>query len=79
VAVCSRANIVHVQLTVDDDSLLLEVSDPSTTWPREVAAGPEDEDGRGLLLARELAQEFGAVARDHIGKTVYARFILRAG
>ena len=79
IRVCSSANIVHVQLTMEEGSLLLEVSDPSAIWPCEVAAGPEDESGRGLLLARELAQEFGAVARDHIGKTVCARFTLPAG
>jgi anti-sigma regulatory factor (Ser/Thr protein kinase) len=78
IRVCPRTNVVQVQLTVSVDSVLLEVSDPSSVQPQEKAATPEDEGGRGLLLAREYAQELGVKPRPHVGKTVYARFVLSA-
>ncbi|MFH8934770.1 MULTISPECIES: ATP-binding protein [Streptomyces] len=50
--------------------LLVEVSDPLPDPPRERAARPEDESGRGLQLVASAARRWGTRPGDN-GKTVW--------
>ena len=45
-------------------ALLVEVSDPLPDPPRERAAGPDDEGGRGLHLVAVRARALGDAARE---------------
>ncbi|MFD3456814.1 ATP-binding protein [Streptomyces sp. NPDC058691] len=69
---CDTEHLVHVHVTDDGATLLLEVSDPSRQHPRPVIAPAEAESGRGLMLVRAAAADFGARDRDPVGKTVWA-------
>lgn len=69
---CDIGHLVHVHITDDGGQLLLEVSDPSRWHPRPVIASIDAENGRGLLLVRAAAADFGARDRDPVGKTVWA-------
>ncbi|MER6348550.1 ATP-binding protein [Streptomyces sp. NPDC001532] len=51
-------------------ALLVEVSDPLPDPPRERAARPEDESGRGLQLVASSSRRWGSRAGD-AGKTVW--------
>lgn len=53
-----------------DDVLLVEVSDPLPDPPRERAARPEDESGRGLQLVADSSRRWGTRPGDS-GKTVW--------
>ncbi|WP_405777610.1 ATP-binding protein [Streptomyces sp. NBC_00859] len=55
---------------LDQATLRVEVSDPLPDPPRERAAGPDDEGGRGLQLVACSAQRWGT-ARGRSGKTVW--------
>lgn len=62
----------------EDGGLIVDVSDPNPAFPgfgsRAAAAGASlGEDGRGLLVVRELAHEVGWFLRPEQGKTVRAR------
>ncbi|WP_143663344.1 ATP-binding protein, partial [Streptomyces bobili] len=50
--------------------LLVEVSDPVSEPPRERAARPEDESGRGLQLVASSSRRWGS-RPDSPGKTVW--------
>ncbi|MEU3461531.1 ATP-binding protein [Streptomyces sp. NPDC006733] len=53
-------------------TLRVEVSDAGSGLPRLLAAGPDDESGRGLALVAALAQAWDAGPRPcGIGKTVW--------
>ncbi|WP_329184660.1 ATP-binding protein [Actinacidiphila glaucinigra] len=69
---CDTRHLVHVQVTDDGTQLLLEVSDPSHRRPRPTVAPSHAESGRGLMLVRVVAADFGARDRDPVGKTVWA-------
>ncbi|WP_240676933.1 ATP-binding protein [Actinacidiphila soli] len=69
---CDTQRLVHVHLTDDGTVLLLEVSDPSRRHPRPVIVPSDAENGRGLMLVRVVAADFGARDRDPVGKTVWA-------
>lgn len=58
--------------------LELRVSDGSSAVPRERRSGDADEDGRGLLLCRALAERFGWEALPGGGKSVWARLATAA-
>lgn len=62
---------IAVRFDLTDTGLRLEVSDTSDEQPtlRQPANG--DESGRGLLLVHALADAWGVVPRDHVGKTVW--------
>ncbi|NEA67861.1 ATP-binding protein [Streptomyces sp. SID12488] len=51
-------------------TLLVEVSDPLPDPPRERAAGPEEEGGRGLQLVAHSSSRWGTRPAD-AGKTVW--------
>ncbi|WP_127353808.1 ATP-binding protein [Actinacidiphila soli] len=69
---CDTQHLVHVHITDDGDELLLEVSDPSRQHPRPMIVPSDAESGRGLMLVRVVAADFGARDRDPVGKTVWA-------
>ncbi|GAA5706591.1 hypothetical protein AQJ43_24290 [Streptomyces avermitilis] len=58
---------------LEGDGLLVEVADPVRAFP-EVAAEPDGEGGRGLLVVRHLTAELDWFLRADVGKTVRARF-----
>jgi anti-sigma regulatory factor (Ser/Thr protein kinase) len=51
--------------------LLVEVSDPLPDPPRERAARPEDESGRGLQLVAHSSRRWGTRPGRNTGKTVW--------
>ncbi|ANS67102.1 regulatory protein [Streptomyces lincolnensis] len=66
---------LSVHLDVRTRVIRIEVADASERQLRfgsQTVAGPEDESGRGLLLVTLLAARWGAVAREPVGKTVWA-------
>ena len=55
--------------------MLIEVDDGATVLPRKLRPTPDDEHGRGLLIASLLADRWGTrPLRD--GKSVWCLFIL---
>lgn len=66
------AHLVLVCITDEGPELRLEVSDPSRVPPRPGAAANDAESGRGLMLVRAAASDFGARDREPTGKTVWA-------
>ncbi|MFI5753927.1 ATP-binding protein [Streptomyces sp. NPDC051569] len=66
----------EVQVTVNGNACLIEVSDPLTVPPRPASPTPDDEHGRGLHLVAALADDFGHRLRPEGGKTVWARLTL---
>ncbi|WP_407561075.1 ATP-binding protein [Streptomyces sp. 184] len=66
-----------VRLTLRGRVCVIEVSDAIRVPPRRLAAGAEDERGRGLRLVAELADGMGHHDREPLGKTVWARVTLR--
>ncbi|MDX2849300.1 ATP-binding protein [Streptomyces sp. PA03-3a] len=75
---CDTRHLVHVQITDDAAELLLEVSNPSRLYPRPGIAPSHAESGRGLMLVRAAAADFGARDRDPVGKTVWATVARRS-
>ncbi|GAA1351641.1 ATP-binding protein [Streptomyces beijiangensis] len=71
-----RGHLFEVRLTADGPHCLVEVSDATRTPPHSIAAGEDDEGGRGLLLVAALAEEIGHHDRHPVGKTVWARLSL---
>lgn len=65
---------LHVRRT--GGALTVEVSDPSPLLPRPRQAAEEDESGRGLLLVRALADDWGVRPADE-GKTTWFSLRLR--
>ncbi len=67
-----------VRLRLAEGRALLEVDDGSARRPvpRRVDTGAEE--GRGLLLVRALAADWGWSPREQGGKTVWASFVLPA-
>ncbi|MBB5936696.1 anti-sigma regulatory factor (Ser/Thr protein kinase) [Streptomyces zagrosensis] len=59
-------------------ALLVEVSDPVKDPPRERAAAPEDEGGRGLQLVACASRRWGT-RRGTVGKTVWFELALPSG
>lgn len=58
----------------DEDELIVDVSDPGRTFPGfEGGAVTPGEGGRGLLVVRQLTEEFGWFLRAGHGKTVRAK------
>ncbi|MER6536756.1 ATP-binding protein [Streptomyces sp. 900105755] len=62
--------LVRPRLPGPGDTLRVEVSDPLPDPPRERAAGPDDESGRGLQLVAGSARSWGTHPGDN-GKTVW--------
>ncbi|MEV0093702.1 ATP-binding protein [Streptomyces sp. NPDC050738] len=60
---------------LEDDSLLIDVSDPVAAFPdfgASRAVGPEAEEGRGLSMVRVLGADLWWFLRPNVGKTVRA-------
>nr|WP_274536505.1 ATP-binding protein [Pseudofrankia sp. BMG5.36] len=66
---------VELRLTMTDSRLLIEVADPDPSPPVPRDAGPDDENGRGLLLVEALADRWGHLvltcADAAVGKVVW--------
>jgi anti-sigma regulatory factor (Ser/Thr protein kinase) len=68
---------VRLSATAYGTEVLVEVTDTcDAPPPRSPATGPDDENGRGLLLVNTLAHEVGHRERMPTGKTVWARLLL---
>ncbi|MDX3583458.1 ATP-binding protein [Streptomyces europaeiscabiei] len=59
-----------VAVTRTDERLRVEVTDAAACLPSVVAAGPDDESGRGLLLVNALADAWGTRS-EAAGKTTW--------
>jgi anti-sigma regulatory factor (Ser/Thr protein kinase) len=66
-------DFVGVTLTATEEMVYLEVRDPGSMFSRpHVRQEPEAEDGRGLLIVREISQDWGI--REHgrgLGRSVW--------
>ncbi|GAA1910865.1 ATP-binding protein [Streptantibioticus ferralitis] len=67
-----------VRVIVDDALLRIEVHDAGDGRPRLQLPADEDLSGRGLCLVDALADGWGTMPRDGLGKVVWAEFKLRA-
>lgn len=70
-AVRHGAPPVRLEVTVDDDAIVVRVADGSTGLPQPRDVDPEAEGGRGMTLVDLLTTEHG-VHSDPPGKTVWA-------
>ena len=77
---CVRAHAHHFVLALDGhhDGLRIEVTDDAPGQPTPRAAGPTDQNGRGLLIVEHLATDWGLRAAAP-GKTVWAAFAIATG
>ncbi|MGI5139292.1 MULTISPECIES: ATP-binding protein [unclassified Streptomyces] len=69
---CDTQHLVHLRVSDDGATLLVEVADPNARHPRPAVPALDAEGGRGLMLVRAVAAEFGARDRQPVGKTVWA-------
>ena len=66
---------IELRLRRTDEHVLVEVDDGATVLPRKLRPTPDDEHGRGLLIASLLADRWGTrPLRD--GKSVWCLFAL---
>ena len=66
---------IELRLRRTAEHVLVEVDDGATVLPRKLRPTPDDEHGRGLLIASLLADRWGTrPLRD--GKSVWCLFIL---
>lgn len=56
--------------------LALEVADPAPAPPRRRDAGPDEENGRGLLLVDAVCKEWGFRTSPAGGKVVWAEIVV---
>lgn len=77
IRICDAHHLVQLRIIGNDEVVRVEVDDPDSKQPRAVAASLEAESGRGLLLVRTVADEFGVSGRTPAGKTVWA--VIKAG
>ncbi|MEU7255554.1 ATP-binding protein [Streptomyces rimosus] len=67
-----RGRHVRTRCLLFAGRLRIEVADASELMPEPRAAGPEDENGRGLALVAALADDWGTYPRPYgIGKVVW--------
>ncbi|MFE1794404.1 ATP-binding protein, partial [Streptomyces sp. NPDC059525] len=62
---------IQLRLIHENETLICEVSDASSTAPHMRRARTFDEGGRGLLLVAQLAQRWGT-RHEPTGKTIWA-------
>lgn len=74
-AVRAGSPTVTVQVSVEDTSLVVRVSDEARGWPEERTAGARDTSGRGLPLVSALTAAGGVRIAEH-GKVVWAALAL---
>jgi len=72
-------DLIRLTVTATEEMVCVEVRDPGSLFSGPyVRQEPEAEDGRGLLIVREISQDWGT--RDHgrgLGRTVWCA--IRAG
>ncbi|MET8138768.1 ATP-binding protein [Sphaerisporangium sp. NPDC005288] len=70
---CGRDDFIALTLVEDDGAIHVEVNDPGATHCAPVVRDdPDAEHGRGLLIIRELAEEWGTHASGPgLGRTVW--------
>jgi anti-sigma regulatory factor (Ser/Thr protein kinase) len=73
-AVRHGAAPVDVELSADDRSLLLQVSDCSDDLPRQLRGDHSWSGGRGMIVVDALASRWGVQFRSDVGKTVWCEF-----
>jgi anti-sigma regulatory factor (Ser/Thr protein kinase) len=76
-AVRHSTGLLHVRITIDDQTLRVEVSDDDPTLPTapDPDTGPDGTSGRGLRIVDYLADHRGVTPTDH-GKTVWFEITL---
>ncbi|MFD8870192.1 ATP-binding protein [Streptomyces sp. NPDC059590] len=68
--------LIEITVSVQDRTLLLEVSDPDRDKiPQLRPPDPDEESGRGLYLVSQLAETWGHRHEKH-SKCVWARFVI---
>jgi anti-sigma regulatory factor (Ser/Thr protein kinase) len=67
---------VELSLRRTGASLIIEVRDPNPDPPVAKQAGPQDEDGRGLLIVETLSTRWGHHAAGGGGKVVWCEIAL---
>lgn len=77
---CVRAHAHYFELTLDGHhhALRIEVTDDAPGEPTPRTAGPDEVNGRGLLIVDTLAADWGLRA-DHPRKTVWADLVVATG
>jgi anti-sigma regulatory factor (Ser/Thr protein kinase) len=79
-AVLHARTPVELGITVTDDAVLVCVADGADGTPRHQDQSDGRESGRGIMLVRELADEWGVLPHDtKQGKAVWFLFRRRAG
>jgi two-component sensor histidine kinase len=68
------AGSVDVELSADDGSLLLQVSDCSDDLPRQLRGDHSWSGGRGMIVVDALASRWGVQYRAEVGKIVWCEF-----
>ena len=64
--------VVRLWLAAEPDSIVIRVWDGSAKMPRRRDAGPESEDGWGLMLVESLSKQWGACP-EPTGKVVWVQ------
>jgi anti-sigma regulatory factor (Ser/Thr protein kinase) len=70
---------IELSLRRTGTSLIIEVRDPNPDPPVAKRAGPQDEDGRGLLIVETLSRRWGHHAAGPGGKVVWCEITLPGG
>jgi anti-sigma regulatory factor (Ser/Thr protein kinase) len=62
-----------------EETVFLEVLDQSTTGPRVGEPRSSDTNGRGMLVVQAVSRDWGVIAREPDGKSVWAAFDVTPG
>jgi anti-sigma regulatory factor (Ser/Thr protein kinase) len=68
---------IQLRLCRTDDLVRLEVEDDGAGWPEPLHPGPDEINGRGLLIVEELSLRWGVEPSPTHGKTIWAEFHCR--
>jgi anti-sigma regulatory factor (Ser/Thr protein kinase) len=63
--------VIHLWLTADQASMVIQVWDRNDEMPVRLASGPGEESGRGLMIIDALSYDWGCY-READGKVVWA-------
>ena len=74
--VAGKVNPIYLSLSVQVETLLIEVWDVSTVPPLRRAASDDDETGHGLLLMEILSKEWGFEVLETGGKIVWCKCLI---
>ena len=68
---CDEGGPVRVRIELREELLRLYVADPSPAIPAQRVTGPDAEEGRGLSIVDQIAEEWGVEPQPD-GKRVFA-------